>query len=462
MNKTLLLILCDFLLLTLLALTSWEQAEPVRPAATPAAPISTPGARTADQDMVALMQLSLADERTQREQLASQLESTAASLAAREQNVAALQGERAQLATSLDQTRQRAADLSRQVEAASRDASFSKERLEQLQRDLEQREAEALRQRDQLAALEQQQTEARQRIESLSVAVQVAEQEKGLLRETAESFRQQAETERVERQKVQEANASLAQGVGQLAEKSADLTREIRDNRPLNANTLFSDFVANRVSTNFATVRQALLGPLNRASDARTVLVTDGQATYALLHVDDTPFAIRELAPDWLALNVTFAKGMYRTTAPAIHFLRVDTRVVAVPVDSSQVAALGAKVYELAADPFKFPDALLIANGGSGYGEVPFKLDPTNPNYVRMDNRLVRRLIGDFSPSRGDLVLSKTGELLGIMVSSDYCAIVTDFTPLRSLRTGPAGDQKTSEIFSDLAGRISRLPIRLQ
>ena len=129
MNKTLLLILCDFLLLTLLALTSWEHAEPVRPAATPAAPISTPGALTADQDMVALMQLSLADERTQREQLASQLESTAASLAAREQNVAALQGERAQLATSLDQTRQSAADLSRQVEAASRDASFSKERL---------------------------------------------------------------------------------------------------------------------------------------------------------------------------------------------------------------------------------------------------------------------------------------------------------------------------------------------
>lgn len=461
MNKTLLLIICDFLLLNLLALTSWETAEPARPSATPAA-IAGEGARTADQDMVALMQLSLEDERAGREQLAAQLESTASALASREQNLAALQGEKGQLTSALDQTRQSAADLARQVEAASRDASMSKERLAQLQRDLEQREAESARQRDQLGALEKQQTEARQRIESLSVAVQVAEQEKGLLRDTAETFRQQAETERVERMKVQEANASLAQGVGQLAEKSADLTKEIRDNRPINANTLFSDFVVNRVSTNFDAVRQALLGPLNRGSDARTVLVTDGKATYALLHVDDTPYAIRELAPDWTALSVTFSKGLYRTTAPAVNFLRIDPRVIAVPVEPSQVAALGAKVYEIATDPFRFPDALLIANGGTGYGEVPFKLDPINPNYVRMDNRLVRRLFGDYSPSRGDLVLSKTGELLGIMVNSDYCALINDFTAGRTLRTGPAGNQKTSEMFSDLAGRISRLPLRLQ
>ena len=35
MNRTLLLILCDFLLLNLLALTRWEKAEPSRPAQPP-------------------------------------------------------------------------------------------------------------------------------------------------------------------------------------------------------------------------------------------------------------------------------------------------------------------------------------------------------------------------------------------------------------------------------------------
>jgi len=462
MNKTLLLIICDFLLLNLLALTRWEQAEPTRPAPTPIAAPAGAGARTADQDLVEMMKLSLEDEQARREQLAAQLESAQSTLAAREENLESLQQERSRLASSLTETQQTAETLSRQVEAASRDATMSRERLEQLQRELEQREAEAARQRDQLAALEQQQAEARQRIESLNVAVQVAEQEKTLLRETADTFRQQAEAERQDRVRAQATATELAQGVGQLAEKSADLTREIRDNRPINANTLFNEFLANRVQTSFAVMRPGLLGEINRGSEARTVLVTDGQATYALLHVDDTPFAIRESITDWQRLSVTFAKAMYRTTAPSMHFLQTDPRVIAVPVDAAQVAALGAKVYQTALDPFKFPDALLIANGGTGYGEVPFKLDPADPRYVRMDNRLVRRLFGDFSPSRGDLVLSKTGELLGIMVNSEYCAIVTNFLPAQTLRTGDAGNQRTSVVFTDLAGRLARLPLRLQ
>ena len=44
MNKTLLLILCDFLLLNLLALTRWEKAEPARVKQPPVPP--TPPRRT--------------------------------------------------------------------------------------------------------------------------------------------------------------------------------------------------------------------------------------------------------------------------------------------------------------------------------------------------------------------------------------------------------------------------------
>ncbi len=463
MNRTLLLILCDFLLLNLLALTSWDKAEPSR---TPPRPVvqsdASNGANSVDQDLVEVMKLSLEDERAQRDQLASQLGSTQSSLAEREQNLAGLQQEKAQLDSTLNQTRESAALLARQVEAARRDASMSQERMAQLQRDLEARESEAARQRDSLASLEKAQTEARGRIESLSVAVKVAEQEKVMLRETAETFRQQAEAERVERIKVQETTTELAQGVGQLAERSADLSREIRDNRPINANVLFSDFMANRVQTIFNARRDALLGPLTAPpTETRTLFVTDGDKTYAMLHVDDTPFLLRS-PHDWVRVDVSFTKGMYRTMASAVGFLELDPRVVVIPVDPSQVAALGVKVYSLAADPFRFPDAMLISNGGAGYGEVPFKLDSGNPNYVRMDNRLVRRLFGDYTPSRGDLVLSKSGELLGIMVNGDHCVIVSNLLPARIFPTGDTSAQRTSAIFSDLGARLRRLPVRLQ
>ena len=51
-------------------------------------------------------------------------------------------------------------------------------------------------------------------------------------------------------------------------------------------------------------------------------------------------------------------------------------------------------------------------------------------------NRFFKRLFGDFKPKQGDLVLAKTGELLGIMVNNDYCALLKDFAVAKSLQPG--------------------------
>ena len=137
--------------------------------------------------------------------------------------------------------------------------------------------------------------------------------------------------------------------------------------------------------------------------------------------------------------------------------------MVVVPVDPATVTALGAKVYPLAQDPYKFPDAVLIAGGGKGYGVVNFKLDESTPGYVKVDNRVMKRIFGDFAPSRGDIVVSHTGEVLGIMVNSDYCAVVKDFTPAESIKTGAdTSAQKTSDRLNSLIARVKGLPLGLQ
>ena len=104
MNKTLLLIICDFLLLNLLALTRWEKAEPTRPQRSPVPRVSAAAAATKDQDLVDTMRLSLEDERTTRSQLAQQLASAETTLATREQNLAALADEKTRLASTLTAT----------------------------------------------------------------------------------------------------------------------------------------------------------------------------------------------------------------------------------------------------------------------------------------------------------------------------------------------------------------------
>ncbi len=462
MNRTLLLILCDFLLLNLLALTRWEKAEPA-PVKQPPVPEMSANAVTKDQDLVETMKLSLEDERAAREALAQKLSSVEGNLSTREQNLAKLEAERAQLSTNLATAQETATQLQQQVAAASEAATMTKEELARLQRELDERRAEAERQKQALATFEKQQAEARERIEGLRVAVQVAEQEKQLLRDTAETLRTQVVAEREERLKVQEATTQLAQGVGQLAERSGALTKEIRENRPINANVLFSDFLANRVTTNFTAERAGFFGPATRESAGSTILVTDGARTYALLHISDTPFPLSENSYDWQKLSIEFVRGEHRSAAGEMQFLSIDPRVVVIPVSEEQARAIGAKVYPTALDPFRFPDAVLVSGGGRGYGEVGFKLDPVERGYVRVDNRLFRRLFGDFAPSRGDLVLSKTGELLGIMVNSDYCAVVNNFLPARTLPTGnDIRAQDPAALLNELGARVRSLPLKLQ
>ena len=173
MNKTLLLIIIDFLFLNLIALTRWEKAEPIHPRQAPVPAVA--GNTPRDQDLVELMRLSLEDEHSTREQFAAQLQTSQAELQAREQNLNQLQSARTQLESSLAATQQNVRELNQRVAAASQDAAMTKERLAQILRDLEAKQAEAGRQQQQIAAFEKQQAEAQQRIEGLNVAVKVAE-----------------------------------------------------------------------------------------------------------------------------------------------------------------------------------------------------------------------------------------------------------------------------------------------
>lgn len=458
MNRTLLLILCDFLLLTLLALTSWEQAEPSRPAPPPAAASAETGAGSAAQDLVEVMQLSLEDERRTREALAGRLDDTASSLDETRETLAQRERALAEGEARLEESRRAAAELAAEAEGARREAGVSRERLAQLQRDLEAREAEAGARAAEVATLEAAQAQARERIAALDTAGQVAAREREILQETVEVYRERVEVERGERERVQETAARLAQGVGQLAESSAAITREIREHRPINANVLFNDYLANRVPTYFHLQRSTASGPIERTGVARPVLVSDGVDIFALLHVDDTPLNLRESPADWHRVQATLARGPSRVEVARLDFLSRDPRVMALPVSAYEAGLLGGKVYDLALDPFRFPEAVLISQGGQGYGEVPFRLDPSNPAYVLMDNRLVRRLMGEFTPTRGDLVLSKSGELLGIMVSSELCVLVNNFLPMASLPTGEVLEVDTAPVLRDVIQRVRALP----
>ena len=462
MNKTLLLIMCDFMLLNLLALTRWEKAEPQHTQLETAAPRAAVNAPAVNADMVELMRISLEDEKASREQLAAQLSASQGSLSEREKNLAALQQQKGQLENALSATQSSAKELEQRYSATVQEASMSKEQLAKLQRELEERRAEAERQKSELARMERQNADALQSIQNLNVKVQVAEQEKGLLSKNLTEAKQQVEVERLERFKVQEQTTQLTQGVGQLAQKSGELSKEIRDNRPINPNIIFNEFLTSRVQTKMTTRRPGIFSPTIKEKETQTVLVSDGNKIYALMHVSDTPFTIGEVPVDYDQVVGTMAHGSASVPMPELQFLRLDPRIVVVPVDAALAAQLGANIYQLAKEPFKFPDAVLVRADDGRYGETPFRIDATNASYVKLDNRISTRLFGEIAPKRGDLVFSKTGEIIGIMVNSDYCAVLGNFAAANTLKTGDNPEPKTSGILSEVYTRLQRLPFKYQ
>jgi hypothetical protein len=463
MNRTLLLFIVDFLFLNLIALTRWERSEPSRPHQPPVNEISA-NTVSKDQDLVETMRQSLAQEQLSREALEQKLSSADTTLATRERSLGQLQTEGQKLTAQLVDTQQAESNLNLKFQAANEENALTRSQLAQLQRDLEDKKAESERQKQALAALEAQQTAARKQIEGLTVQVAVSEHEKQDLAQKATDLQGQVQAERTERAKVEMQTTQLAQGVGALAENSGALTKEIRDNRPISANVLFNDFLANRVEAHFSATKKGIFGNTNKDTDAKTVFTTDGKQVYALVGVEDTPFALTDIGADWNKIEVGFDRPPdYKSTGSVIEFLEADPRVVVVPVDPQQVAALGAKVYPLAADPFKFPDALLVSGGGKGYGELGIKVDDAHRGYVKVDNRIFKRLFGDFATSRGDLVFSRQGELLGIMVNSDYCVLLGNFTPAATINTGEdTAAEHTGTTLNSLAARVLQMPPELQ
>jgi len=249
-----------------------------------------------------------------------------------------------------------------------------------------------------------------------------------------------------ERDNVIKINERMTKDIGQFA-KNADVTTQRTLNEviatakriPQSPNKLFNEFLANRVPLQMQLSRskpgiifvngQPRAAPRQIIKAAQPVLVQGKKYLYALLHTDQSPFALQPQGGTWEKAAGIFRRNGKKIPVHWIGFLRSDPRIVAVPLhnDSKKKEFLDVKkTYSLAKRPQDFPEAIIIHNG-EAYGVVEFHIDPALGNYVRMDKPFLGGLFSKkFNPVRGDLVVSRTGLLLGIMVNDKYCLIIRE------------------------------------
>lgn len=496
MNRSILIVITDFWILSLLVLAKFDAPDVQRPNATPAA---RSGTHAGEKDVVEVLKLALSEEQKRRDALASELSATRQSLDLREQTVAAREQQLQALQQSLREKDQIGAQLAEQrtnlieqmsltqtnvvflrdqLQTASTESLLTQEQLKLLQTQLARKEDELAKTRQRVEELDRQREATQMEKAQLSAQLQVVETEKRLVTQQVSHLSNEVQVVRAEKSTLQqhatqlaqgvdalaEKSTALVQGVDALAEKSTALTQEIRDNRELPANSIFAELATNRVTLRFVAQRKGLFGiPVQQDKSAQTILLSHAEQYFALCHVSDTPLSFSTPGFGYDSFQVSFEHGAVSVPVAKLQFLSIDPRILMVPLAETEARQLGVRIYRLAADPLKFTEAVLVGATEGYYGESKFQIDLSAPLYVRMDRSSFRILSSKFNPSRGDLVLSKTGELLGMMANSQYCAVLNRLNTIGEVVSAP---ETSASAMGSLLSRFDRalqqLPMKLQ
>jgi hypothetical protein len=470
MNRSILIVICDFLLLSLLTfstdinhLADDNTQRSARVDVSTNAVAVEPG-----KDLAAVMKLSLEEERKSREQLQQQLAQARDDAGRQQAQFAAQLAERTRQNSELQQ---QYTAVQTNIENLNRELQYNSRQEQQSEQQLQLSQAESQKQAELAAAL-QKQLDQLSRSNQLTLAekqqlanqLQLAQVEGRAANERATLMQQEVQTARAENAQLAEGFKALATNSSQLKQETSQLKQEILENRPLAPNTIFSDFVANRVMTSMLASRPTFMGfGGDKLKNAETILVSDGTNIFALCHAEDTPLTLWDPGTDWNKLTGTMTWHNDQVAIHSLAFDKEDPRVVMIPVTSEQARRLGCKVYPLSADPYKFQDAVLVGADEGYYGQCNFQIDLDTPHYLKLDRSLLKGLFGKFNPSRGDLVFSRTGELLGVMVNDTYCLTIQKYAPNTTFAFDQdLADKHTGGTLAQLYDYIFQFPQRLQ
>jgi hypothetical protein len=457
MNRSILIVICDFLLLSLLTFStdlSKMAGEDEGSAATVKVDILPKTGDAGGKDLAEVMKQALGEEQKNREQLQAELARVRE--AARQQQEQ-LQQKQSNLEQQYASAQASIQALNEKLQSSAAETSMTRQQLAATQAEVQKQSDLAASLREQLEQLAKSNQAALTKEQQLANRLQLAEAEKRAAAEKAALMQQQVQAERAE-------NVKLAEGFKALATNSGALTREIHENRALAPNAIFSEFVTNRVQAGFVASRTGIFGmDASKTRTSEIMLVTDGINTFALCHVQDTPLTLWDPGTEWEGLTGTLTHNQAQVPIHALSFHNQDPRVVFMPVTKAEAAQLGCRVYPISSDPYKFQDAVVIGAQGDYYGQSGFQIELNQPQYVKLDRNLLKGLFGKFNPSRGDLVFSRNGELLGIMANNTYCLVLHDFTAEATFQFGPdVRAQHTGDTLSQLYDRVFHLPLYLQ
>lgn len=517
MNKTLMLVICDFLLLSMLALARFD---PPKEAAT-ATLDATASSATAEAELIELLEESLQSELSSRQNLTEDLTETreslqqkARALAEREAALEAtrtdlaastaqaeelarskaqieaeqaalaaekarLEAESTQLAARFDRTRtELEASKSQQVELVSTlgqlkaQSSVTQEKLNQTEEELIAREIALAEREAALKAAEADKAALQAERETLNRQLEVAQAERRLLEQNL--TQEQTEKQQLQEEKelafaradrLTENVSQLGQGVSTLTQASEDIKKEIEAARPQTMSEIFTRFQNHRASLRFTATERGLFGAESiKTYESKSILIRDESgATYLVTHSANSPFAFGKNANNLLAASLEVSLANRRFPVSQIGFLSADPRILFVPLPQSLVDASGLETFPLALQPERWEEAVLVKNDESNFGRTGFRRLTESERFLKMDRPALGQLFADFASSRGDLAFTKNSQFIGLLTDTEHAVVINDFLASAITRLGKGFDpQQNAATLDRLRHRLQQLPQKVR
>jgi hypothetical protein len=255
----------------------------------------------------------------------------------------------------------------------------------------------------------------------------------------------------------------------------AELERERRTRRDLEAElvklrvaarSLGDKFATNRILASFKGVRVgALGGEIEVEKEAQTILFSDGTQAYTLFHLSRTQFGSQKTGGEWKSLTAVLERSQVAFSGVRLSFLAQDPRVVVVPIGSRQADMLGASIFKLASLTNRNVEAVIVSLSDDAAADCTLAIDPGLLRYGQVNRKSIRWRLPQtvHNLSAGDLVFSTSDELIGILVNTDYCAILTSVVPAKTIQLGSDTlSQQPGTVLAETLQRIQELPEKLK
>ncbi len=341
--------------------------------------------------------------------------------------------ERIDLERKLGQMQQTDATIKTQLHSAQEQLRQNKENLERLQV-----ESNKLK-------LENRAIEAEKR--ALSTQLEVAATKTKIYEENLKRAQTLINIEKAEKEKMFTHAEKLSANVSNLATTQKTLSKNIDNLRPQTASETFEKISPLFVSVAFKFSEGGILGRKNASKKIQVLPIKIGSRTFIFFDAKASPlkFTKDAEAPDALDIVVQANNKIF---APETLFLAKGTReTLAVELPADFIQANKSIPLVAKQETFRFSDCIVVNPETKYYGQAPFMANFTNKQYAKLDVGVIESIFKTFSPSTNDIAFARSGEALGILTSSSDLFIPRDLQSERTLSLGKSYNKASATIF---------------